>query len=121
VYGDPCPEILFVAYGSMARVCLWVVEELKKMKRPSALLRPITLWPYPYQAVREFSEKVRFIFVLEMSEGQMLEDVKLGCEGRCPVYFYGRMGGGVPEPEEVLEKVKEVLRVEDRRKSYKIR
>ncbi|MBE0477654.1 3-methyl-2-oxobutanoate dehydrogenase subunit VorB [Candidatus Aerophobetes bacterium] len=109
LFGDSNPEILLVAYGSMFRVCMWVVQELKKMGKSCALLRPVTLWPFPYQIVAELAKEVTFIFVVEMSEGQMLEDVRLGCEGASPVYFYGRMGGGVPEPEEVLRKVKEVL------------
>ena len=113
VFGDDNPEILLVAYGSMFRVCMWVLGKLKKKGIPCALLRPVTLWPFPYAVLRKFAEKVNFMFVLEMSAGQMLEDVKLGCEGKCPVHFYGRMGGGVPDPEQVLEKIMEVLKVED--------
>lgn len=114
-------EVLMVAYGSMARVCTYVMFQLEKRGVQAGLLRPITLWPFPYDAVGELSQRVKFIFVLEMSEGQMLEDVKLGVQGKCPVYFYGRMGGGVPDPEEVLEKIEEVLRIENSGKSYKIR
>lgn len=109
LFGDSNPEVLLIAYGSMFRVCMWVMEKLREKDRLSALLRPITLWPFPYEVIRELSGRVKFIFVLEMSEGQMVEDVRLGSENRCPVYFYGRMGGGVPDPEEVLEKVEEVL------------
>jgi len=118
--GDPDPDLVLVAYGSMARVCMHVMEWLRERGISTALIRPVTLWPFPYKVVEEVSQKVRFIFVLEMSEGQMVEDVRLGVKGRCPVYFYGRMGGGVPDPEEFLEKIEGVLRVENPRKSYKI-
>jgi len=119
--GDSSPDILLVAYGSMARVCMYVMEKLRKKSIKTSLLRPITLWPFPYDVIREISREVEFVFVLEMSEGQMLEDVRLGVEGRCPVHFYGRMGGGVPDPEEVLNKIEEVLRIEISRKNNKIR
>ena len=106
--GDSDPEFLFVAYGSMFRVGMWVIDKLRKKGQRWGLLRPITLWPFPYDIVNALAEKVSFMFVLEMSEGQMVEDVRLGSEGRCPVHFYGRMGGGVPDPEEVLGKIEEV-------------
>lgn len=110
--GDSNPEILFVAYGSMARVCMFVMEELKRQGIHSCLLRPVTLWPFPYRVIDDISRQVRFVFVVEMSEGQMLEDVRLAVEGKCPVHFYGRIGGGVPDPETVLNKLEEVLRSE---------
>lgn len=109
LFGDSNPEILLIAYGSMFRVCMWIMEKIKERKESCALLQPVTLWPFPYRIIGELSRGVKFMFVLEMSEGQMVEDVRLGTEGRCPVYFYGRMGGGVPDPEEVLGKVREVL------------
>jgi 2-oxoglutarate ferredoxin oxidoreductase subunit alpha len=118
--GDPDPDLVLIAYGSMARVCMPVMQWLKERGISTALIRPVTLWPFPYKVVEELSQKVKFIFVLEMSEGQMVEDVRLGAQGSSPVYFYGRMGGGVPDPEKVLEKVEEVLRVENPGKSYKI-
>ena len=110
MFGDSNPDFLFVAYGSMFRVGMWVIDTLKKMGQSWALLRPITLWPFPYNIVRELAGTVKFMFVLEMSEGQMVEDVRLGGQGKCPVHFYGRMGGGVPDPEEVLDKIEEVLK-----------
>lgn len=119
--GDADPEIVFVAYGSMARVCMSVMDWLRERKGMStALIRPITLWPFPYKIIENFSRTVKFFFVVEMSEGQMLEDVKLGTAGRCPVHFFGRMGGGVPDPEQILKKIEGVLKVENSRKSYKI-
>jgi len=102
-------EIVLVAYGSMARLSKAVVEFLREKGVKAGLLRPITLWPFPERIIRELAEKVRFFFVVEMNAGQMVEDVRLSVEGRVPVYFYGRMGGGVPTPSEVLSKVKERL------------
>ncbi len=118
--GHSHPELLLVAYGSMARVCGFVLEWLLKKGIAASLIRPITLWPFPYNVIENVSRNTRLVFVVEMSEGQMVEDVKLAVKDRCPVYFFGRMGGGVPDPEEVLEKVEGAYRVENPRKSYKI-
>jgi 2-oxoglutarate ferredoxin oxidoreductase subunit alpha len=70
------------------------------------LLRPISLYPYPYAAVAELTDKVKKILVVEMNAGQMIEDVRLAVEGRVPVEFYGRMGGVLPLPDEVLEQIR---------------
>jgi len=102
-------EVILVAHGSMARLSRQVVNSLREEKVGAGLLRPITLWPFPREIIRKLAEKVRFFFVVEMNAGQMVEDVRLSVEGRVPVHFYGRMGGGVPTPLEVLEKVREGL------------
>jgi len=102
-------EVILVAHGSMARLSRQVVNSLREEKVRAGLLRPITLWPFPREIIRKLAEKVRFFFVVEMNAGQMVEDVRLSVEGRAPVHFYGRMGGGVPTPLEVLEKVREGL------------
>ncbi len=103
-------EILLIAYGSMARISRDVVRRLLEEGTRAALLRPITLWPFPYEKVDELADKVRFAFVVELSEGQMLEDVKLAVGKKIPVHFYGRLGGGVPSPLEVVGKVKERIK-----------
>ena len=108
-------ELLLVSYGSMARLASEVVTRLRKKGIKAGLLRPITLWPFPYSPIRKLTDRVRFFFVVEMSEGQMLEDVKLAVEGTVPVYFYGRLGGGVPTPLEVMERIEEKVGDEDRR------
>jgi len=108
-------EILLIAYGSMARISREVVNRLAEEKIRVALLRPVTLWPFPYEAVEELAHQVKFAFVVELSEGQMLEDVKLAVGKEIPVYFYGRLGGGVPSPLEVLEKVKEKINSDHRK------
>jgi 2-oxoglutarate ferredoxin oxidoreductase subunit alpha len=67
------------------------------------LIRPITLWPFPTEIIRRAAAKVRAILVVEMSAGQMVEDVRLAVEGRCRVEFFGRTGGAVPTSAEILE------------------
>ena len=103
-------SILLVAYGSMARVCKAAIGTLREEGIKVGLFRPITLWPFPYQYLKDISSRVQYIFVVEMSAGQMVEDVRLAVEGACPVYFYGRMGGGVPTPQQIKMRVLKVKR-----------
>ncbi len=103
-------EILVVAYGLAARICHKAVELARGMGKNVALLRPITLWPYPYGVLGEMRDSLRAALVVEMNSGQMVEDVRLGIEGAAPVHFYGRMGGMIPTPEEVLQ---EILRISE--------
>jgi len=97
------PDVLVVAYGSTARVVEtaigWAAEEGMRVR----LFRPISLVPFPYDAVRAWAERVRRVLVLELSLGQMVEDVRLAVEGRCPVEFFGRAGGPLITPEDVLQ------------------
>ena len=101
-------EIILVAYGSMARVARKVVEILRKRGKRCGLLRPISLWPFPVDVFEKLlkrkKENLRF-FVTEMSYGQMLEDVRLSVNGRSPIDFYGRSGGGIPTEEEILKRI----------------
>ncbi len=102
-------EIILVAYGTSARVCKMVVDLARKEGFKVGLFRPITLFPFPSKRLWELAGKVKAMLVVEMSMGQMIEDVKLSVECRCPVHFYGRTGGVIPMPKEVLAKVKEIL------------
>ena len=95
-------EYLLVAFGTMGRVCQTVVRQARAKGIRVGLLRPITLWPYPSERLAALAEQVRGALVVEMNAGQMLEDVKLAVEGRCPVRFHGRLGGIVPLPDDVL-------------------
>ncbi|MCK5380723.1 MAG: 3-methyl-2-oxobutanoate dehydrogenase subunit VorB, partial [Candidatus Latescibacteria bacterium] len=83
-------EVLLVAFGTSARVCLGAVAEGRAQGLRIGLLRPITLWPFPSRALARHAEKVRGILVVEMNMGQMVEDVRLAVEGKKPVHFYGR-------------------------------
>lgn len=101
-------ELVFVAYGTMARVVKNCVNEMRAEGLKVGLIRPKTVWPYPYNAFDEIPA-CKNLFVIEMSLGQMVEDVKLGSNGRYPVHFYGRPGGMVPEPKEIIARAKKIM------------
>jgi len=95
-------EYLIVAFGTVGRTCKTVIHEARAEGLKVGLLRPISLWPFPSPRLRELAEHVQAMLVVEMNAGQMLNDVKLAVEGRCPVEFYGRLGGIIPLPDEIL-------------------
>ena len=99
-------EILLVAYGSSARICQKVVQLGREAGIKVGLLRPITLWPFPKKPLLELSKQVKSILTVEMSAGQMIEDVKLAVECKVPVQHYGRFGGMIPTPTEIFEVLK---------------
>jgi 2-oxoglutarate/2-oxoacid ferredoxin oxidoreductase subunit alpha len=100
-------EYLLVAYGTSARVCQKSVELSREQGIKAGLLRPITLFPFPSKQINKLADKVKLILTVEMSAGQMVEDVLLSVNGKVPVYHYGRMGGMIPTPDEVVENLKE--------------
>ncbi|MDQ7792965.1 MAG: 3-methyl-2-oxobutanoate dehydrogenase subunit VorB [bacterium] len=104
-------ELVVVAYGTTARICRTGLEGLRERGVPVGLFRPISLWPFPDEALDALIEggKVRSLLAVEMSAGQMVEDVRLAARGRVPVHFYGRAGGMVPQPEEIQEHVRALL------------
>ncbi|MCM1348522.1 MAG: 3-methyl-2-oxobutanoate dehydrogenase subunit VorB [Firmicutes bacterium] len=95
-------DYLFVAFGSIARICLKAIEDARAEGIKIGIIRPITLWPFPYARITELSKKVKGIMVVELNAGQMIEDVRLAVEGCVPVKHYGRLGGIVPNPAEIL-------------------
>ena len=95
-------DLLLVAYGTSGRICLSVMREARKLGYKVGLLRPQTLWPLAEQRMAELAEQVRGMLIVEMSAGQMLEDVERATRGRVPLRFYGRMGGIIPMVDEVL-------------------
>lgn len=101
-------EIVLVAYGLSARICQKVVDLGRAKGMKLGLLRPITLYPYPYKRLRELANQVDFMLTVEMSAGQMVEDVKLAVEGKVPVHFKGRMGGMISTPEEILQEAEKI-------------
>jgi 2-oxoglutarate ferredoxin oxidoreductase subunit alpha len=101
-------EIVIVAYGTAARVARTVVQRAREGGLRAGLFRPISLWPFPGAALRELAQRVRAILVVELSAGQMVEDVRLAVEGIAPVAFHGRMGGMVPSPGDVLVQLREL-------------
>jgi 2-oxoglutarate ferredoxin oxidoreductase subunit alpha len=102
-------EYLIVAFGISARICQKAVELARKEGIKVGLLRPITLYPYPTEALYNHAAKVKGMLCVEMSAGQMVEDVRLSVNGRVPVEYYGRMGGIVPSPDEVVNALKTKL------------
>ena len=103
------PEIVAVAYGTTSRIVKNATEELKKEGVNMGIIRPITVWPFPYHVLNDLPQSVKHILTVEMSMGQMIEDVKLGVNGQKPVHFYGRTGGVIPDPQGIINKVKEIL------------
>ena len=96
-------DLVVVAYGTAARVARTAIERLREAGLRVGLFRPITLWPFPSRALVEAAEHARGVLVVELSAGQMVEDVRLAIEGRQPVMFTGRTGGMVPTPGEVAD------------------
>lgn len=103
-------DYVLIAYGSIARICENVVELARKDGLKVGLLRPITLYPFPSKEISELTNKAKAIMTVEMSMGQMVEDVRLAVNGKIPVHFYGRVGGIVPSPEEVYEAFKREIK-----------
>lgn len=101
-------EIVLVGYAIISRILRTVVDKLREKGIKAGLMRPVTLWPFPSKRIEELSEKVKNFFVVEMSTGQLLYDVKLAVNGKKSVYHYYRVGGMVPSIEEIMQKVEEV-------------
>lgn len=95
-------EYLIVAFGSVARICLKAIEDAREKGVKVGLIRPITLWPFPKDAVGALCKKVKGVLTVELNAGQMVEDVRLAANGSVPVHHFGRMGGMIPNPNEVL-------------------
>jgi 2-oxoglutarate/2-oxoacid ferredoxin oxidoreductase subunit alpha len=95
-------DVLFVAYGTVARICKTAIDTVRSQGVKAGLFRPITLFPYPGKALSQAAEKAKHVLVSEMSCGQMVEDVRYHVAGRRPVSFYGRVGGMIMTPEELV-------------------
>ncbi|MDL2297466.1 3-methyl-2-oxobutanoate dehydrogenase subunit VorB [Bacteroidales bacterium OttesenSCG-928-B11] len=102
-------EYLIVAYGSSARISQKAIELAREQGIKVGLLRPITLWPFPSKAINEMSKNLKGILSVEMSAGQMVEDVRLAVGDNVPVEHFGRFGGIIPSPSEVVEAIKEKI------------
>jgi 2-oxoisovalerate ferredoxin oxidoreductase alpha subunit len=100
-------DLVVVGYGIVSRVLRSTVDEARKHGIKVGLFRPITLWPFPTKELAKTALHVEKLLVVELSNGQMVEDVRLAVEGRRPVEFYGRVGGNVPSVEELLAKIEE--------------
>jgi len=101
LYRAEDPELLLVGYGIASRVLRSVVDTARREGVRAGLFRPITLWPFPSEALRKTARRAQMVMVVEMSTGQMVEDVRLALDGRVAVEFYSRTGGNVPLADEV--------------------
>ena len=102
-------EYMIVAFGSAARIAEKAIEMARAEGIKVGLFRPITLWPFPTNEIAATAAKVKGILVAEINAGQMVDDVRLAVNGAVPVEHYGRLGGIVPEPEEMVKVLKEKL------------
>lgn len=107
-YSDDA-EIILTAYGSTARICKAVVDQARQEGIKAGLIRPITLWPFPDQPYRQAAEYAKAFLTVEMSLGQMVEDVRLSVNGKKPVHFYGRTGGMIPTKGDIYAELKKIL------------
>jgi 2-oxoglutarate ferredoxin oxidoreductase subunit alpha len=102
-------DVVIVAYGLVARIAHRASQIAREEGIKAGVLRPITLYPFPTLPIRALADRVDGMLVVEMNAGQMVEDVRLAVEGRTPVAFYGRMGGVIPSPEEVVGALKKLI------------
>lgn len=100
-------DVLVVAFGSAARIALSAIRMAREAGIRAGLFRPITLYPYPSKKLQELTRRVHRVLVVELNMGQMLEDVRLAVTNDVRVHFYGRPGGGIPSPHDILAKIKE--------------
>lgn len=102
-------EYLIVAFGAMARISQKAIEMAREEGMKVGLIRPITLWPFPTKVISNYADKVKGFLSVELNAGQMVEDVRLAVNGRVKVEHFGRLGGIVPDPDEIVEALKEKL------------
>jgi 2-oxoglutarate ferredoxin oxidoreductase subunit alpha len=102
-------DYLLVAFGSSARICEKAVEIAREQDLKVGLFRPITLWPFPKNALSEYADKVKGMISVELNAGQMVEDIRLVVNGRIKVEHFGRLGGIVFTPDEIVQAIKEKL------------
>ncbi|HVI41818.1 MAG TPA: 3-methyl-2-oxobutanoate dehydrogenase subunit VorB [Anaerovoracaceae bacterium] len=104
-------EIVFVAYGSTARITEEAIDLLAEEGVKAGLIRPVSLWPFPYEAFDQIPGTVKAVVSVELSRGQMMDDVKIGCSGRFPISLSSRVGGILITPPEIAADAKEALGV----------
>jgi 2-oxoglutarate ferredoxin oxidoreductase subunit alpha len=102
-------EYLLIAYGLCARICQKAMDIARSKGLKVGLLRPITLFPYPYQRLHQLADQTKLMLSVELNSGQMIEDVRLGVNGKVPVEFYGRLGGMMPTPESIVDHLENLI------------
>lgn len=111
-------DLVVVAYGTTSRIVRAAISQARQERLRVGMLRPVTLWPFPEAQIQKLAKKTKAFLAVEMSAGQMLEDVKLSVLGKRPIHFYGRSGGGVPTEEAVLGAVKNILKSKSKKSIY---
>ena len=101
-------DIVLVAYGITARICKSAIAQVRETGLKAGLLRPITLWPFPKAPLNDLADRAKAFMSVEMSMGQMIDDVRLAVNGKAPVHFYGRTGGMIPSVEEVADAIRKL-------------
>jgi 2-oxoglutarate ferredoxin oxidoreductase subunit alpha len=102
-------DVIIVAYGTASRIARSAMEIARGEGIKVGLLRPISIWPYPSARLSELADRVEHLFVVEMSLGQMWEDVRLAVEGKAKVHLHGRTAGGIPDQNELVADLKKIL------------
>jgi 2-oxoglutarate ferredoxin oxidoreductase subunit alpha len=119
-YGtDADYDVLLVAYGTVARVCRTAMDTLLAEGLRVALLRPITLWPFPFAALRQAAGRARDVLVVELSTGQLVEDVERAVRDERPVHLLGRCGGMLVSPDQVIDRVRALGAAAPRREAIR--
>jgi len=107
-FGLEDADVVCVAYGTTSRIVKNAIKLAEKKGIRVGLIRPITLWPYPYEVFKEINPEAKGVLTVEMSTGQMIDDVKIAVEGKFPVHFNGRTGGMIPTPASILEDIEKI-------------
>ncbi|MFO7636743.1 MAG: 3-methyl-2-oxobutanoate dehydrogenase subunit VorB [Clostridia bacterium] len=102
-------KLIVCSYGTTSRIMINVIQQAKQEGIEVGLIRPITLWPFPYDVLEKYTDTAEAFLSLELSAGQMVEDVKLGTKFKRPVHFYGRTGGMIPTQGEILKEIRRIL------------
>ena len=106
-YADDA-DIIIAAYGTTARICLTAIRQAREKGIKCGLIRPITAWPFPHANYLKAAEHAKAVLCVEMSTGQMIDDVKIAVQGKCPVEFYGRTGGMIPSVREIYAEIEKI-------------
>ena len=109
-------DLVVVAYGTTSRIVRSAISKARQERLHVGMLRPVTLWPFPEAELQKLAKRVKAFLVVEMSAGQMVDDVKLSVLGRKPIHFYGRAGGGIPTEDAVLDIIRDILKAKSRNK-----
>ncbi len=109
-------DLVVVAYGTTSRIVRSAISNARQERLHVGMLRPVTLWPFPEAELQKLAKKTKAFLVVEMSAGQMIDDVKLSVLGKKPIHFYGRAGGGIPTEEAIVDIIRDILKARSRKK-----